>query len=126
MPPAVTGTVPGSGSGRITTFLKLILAGSSTGTAGLLILPQAGDGLSVRISSGRLINWQSCQISCSLSGRCGFRFELMARPSRDVARVQAYLMNRIWIYFNQMESWREFHLAGEYLISGCNKLQLAE
>lgn len=57
-----------SDSGRITNFLKTNLGGilHQEEIAGSLILPQVRGWLSVRISSGRLISWQSCLISCSL------------------------------------------------------------
>ncbi len=46
-------------------------------------------------------------------GDAGIHFELMARPSKDVARVQLTLDEQNLDYFNQMESWQSFTWPGE-------------
>ena len=42
----------------------------------------------------------------------------MARPSRDVARMQLTLDEQNTDFFNQMESWQSF-TAGKHVLPGC-------
>jgi type VI secretion system protein ImpL len=51
-------------------------------------------------------------------GDAGVHFELMARPSRDVARVQLTLDEQNLDYFNQMESWQSFTWPGNTYYPG--------
>jgi type VI secretion system protein ImpL len=46
----------------------------------------------------------------------------MARPSRDVARVQLTLDEQNLDYFNQMESWQSFTWPGNTYYPGVNLL----
>jgi type VI secretion system protein ImpL len=51
-------------------------------------------------------------------GDAGVHFELMARPSRDVARIQLALDEQNLDYFNQMESWQSFTWPGNTYYPG--------
>ncbi len=75
--------------------------------AGSLILPQVRDGCQSDFL--RAIN-QLAELSDIVfsQGDAGIHFELMARPSKDVARVQLTLDEQNPDYFNQMESWQSF------------------
>ena len=51
-------------------------------------------------------------------GDAGVHFELMARPSRDVARMQLTLDEQNLDFFNQMESWQSFTWPGNTYYPG--------
>jgi len=51
-------------------------------------------------------------------GDAGVHFELMARPSRDVARMQLTVDGQQLDYFNQMESWQSFKWPGNSYYPG--------
>jgi type VI secretion system protein ImpL len=51
-------------------------------------------------------------------GDAGLRFELLARPSRDVARTLLTLDGQENDYFNQMESWQSFKWPGNTYFPG--------
>ena len=51
-------------------------------------------------------------------GDAGIHFGLMARPSKDVARVQLTLDEQNLDYFNQMESWQSFTWPGNSYYPG--------
>lgn len=107
-----------SDSGRITTFLKTNLGGSSTEGNRWVVDLSASQGMVVSPDFLRAIN-QLAELSDIVfsQGDAGVHFELMARPSRDVARVQLTLDEQNTDYFNQMESWQSF-TARKHLLSG--------
>jgi type VI secretion system protein ImpL len=51
-------------------------------------------------------------------GDANVHFELMARPSRDVARIQLSLDEQKLDFFNQMESWQSFTWPGNTYYPG--------
>ena len=103
-----------SDSGRITTFLKNSLGGILHQEGNRWVVdPAASQGMTVDPEFLRAIN-QLADISDIVfsQGDAGVHFELMARPSRDVARVELTLDEQKLDYFNQMESWQSFAWPG--------------
>lgn len=101
-------------AGRITTFLKANLGG---------ILHQEGNHwvANTAASQGMTVNPQFLKVINQLAdiadtvfaqGDAGLHFELMARPSRNIARVQLTIDEQNLDYFNQMESWQRFAWPG--------------
>ena len=78
-----------------------------------MVDPAASQGMTVDPEFLRAIN-QLADISDIVfsQGDAGVHFELMARPSRDVARVELTLDEQKLDYFNQMESWQSFAWPG--------------
>ncbi|EQA5709323.1 type VI secretion system contractile sheath large subunit, partial [Cronobacter sakazakii] len=102
-------------SGRIATFLKNNLGGILHQEGNRWVVdPSASQGMTVNPAFLAAIN-QLATIADTVfaQGDAGVRFELMARPSRDVARMQLTLDGQKLDYFNQMESWRSFSWPGE-------------
>ncbi|MDK1184813.1 ImcF-related family protein [Cronobacter turicensis] len=102
-------------SGRIATFLKNNLGGILHQEGNRWVVdPSASQGMTVNPAFLTAIN-QLAAIADTVfaQGDASARFELMARPSRDVARVQLTLDGQKLDYFNQMESWRSFVWPGE-------------
>jgi type VI secretion system protein ImpL len=107
-----------SDSGRITTFLKTNLGGILHQEGNRWVVdPSASQGMVVSPDFLRAIN-QLAELSDIVfsQGDAGVHFELMARPSRDVARVQLTLDEQNLDYFNQMESWQSFTWPGNTTI----------
>lgn len=99
-----------SDSGRITAFLKTNLGGILHQEGNRWVIdPSASQGMVISPDFLRAIN-QLAELSDIVfsQGDAGVNFELMARPSRDVARVQLTLDEQHLDYFNQMESWQSF------------------
>ncbi|EOL9024277.1 ImcF-related family protein [Cronobacter sakazakii] len=102
-------------SGRISTFLKNNLGGILHQEGNRWVVdPSASQGMTVNPAFLAAIN-QLATIADTVfaQGDAGVRFELMARPSRDVARMLLTLDGQKLDYFNQMESWRSFSWPGE-------------
>lgn len=109
-----------SDSGRITTFLKTNLGGILHQEGNRWVVdPSASQGMVVSPDFLRAIN-QLAELSDIVfsQGDAGVHFELMARPSRDVARVQLTLDEQNLDYFNQMESWQSFTWPGNTYYPG--------
>lgn len=109
-----------SGSGRITTFLKTNLGGILHQEGNRWVIdPSASQGMVISPDFLRAIN-QLAELSDIVfsQGDAGVNFELMARPSRDVARVQLTLDEQHLDYFNQMESWQSFIWPGNTYYPG--------
>lgn len=111
-----------SDSGRITTFLKTNLGGILHQEGNRWVVdPSASQGMVVSPDFLRAIN-QLAELSDIVfsQGDAGVHFELMARPSRDVARVQLNLDEQNLDYFNQTESWQSFTWPGNTYYPGVN------
>lgn len=109
-----------SDSGRITTFLKTNLGGILHQEGNRWVVdPSASQGMVVSPDFLRAIN-QLAELSDIVfsQGDAGIHFELMARPSKDVARVQLTLDEQNLDYFNQMESWQSFTWPGNSYYPG--------
>lgn len=107
-------------SGRIATFLKTNLGGILHQEGSHWVVdPAASQGMTVNPAFLNAIN-QLADISDIVfaQGDAGVHFELMARPSRDVARVQMTLDGQNLDYFNQMESWQSFTWPGNTYYPG--------
>ncbi|MFE4111813.1 ImcF-related family protein [Kosakonia sp. YIM B13611] len=101
-------------SGHITAFLKTNLGGILHQEGSHWVVdPSASQGMTVNPAFLAAIN-QLADISDIIfaQGDAGVHFELMARPSRDVARMQLTLDGQNLDYFNQMESWQSFTWPG--------------
>lgn len=109
-----------SDSGRITTFLKTNLGGILHQEGNRWVVdPSASQGMVVSQDFLRAIN-QLAELSDIVfsQGDAGVHFELMARPSGDVARMQLSLDEQKLDYFNQMESWQSFTWPGNTYYPG--------
>ncbi|MFZ1874052.1 MAG: ImcF-related family protein [Chania sp.] len=107
-------------SGRITAFLKANLSGILQQEGNRWVVdPSASQGMTVDPAFLSAIN-QLAEIADIVfaQGDAGVRFELMARPSRDVARMQLTIDEQNLDYFNQMESWQSFTWPGESYYPG--------
>lgn len=107
-------------SGRIAAFLKTNLGGILHQEGSHWVVdPSASQGMTVNPSFLAAIN-QLADISDIVfaQGDAGVHFELMARPSRDVARMQLTLDGQNLDYFNQMESWQSFTWPGNTYYPG--------
>lgn len=107
-------------SGRIAAFLKTNLGGilHQEGSH-WMVDPSASQGMTVNPAFLAAIN-QLADISDIIfaQGDAGVHFELMARPSRGVARMQLTLDGQNLDYFNQMESWQSFTWPGNTYYPG--------
>jgi len=109
-----------SDSGRITTFLKTNLGGILHQEGNRWVVdPAASQGMEVNPDFLRAIN-QLAELSDIVfaQGDANVHFELMARPSRDVARIQLSLDEQKLDFFNQMESWQSFTWPGNTYYPG--------
>ncbi|ALB66618.1 ImcF-related family protein [Cronobacter dublinensis] len=109
-------------SGRIATFLKNNLGGILHQEGNRWVVdPSASQGMTVNPAFLDAIN-QLAAIADTVfaQGDAGVRFELMARPSRNIARMQLTLDGQKLDYFNQMDSWRDFVWPGETWYPGVN------
>ncbi|HBW41269.1 MAG TPA: type VI secretion protein VasK [Leclercia adecarboxylata] len=109
-----------SDSGRITTFLKTNLGGILHQEGNRWVVdPSASQGMVVDPEFLRAIN-QLAELSDIVfsQGDGNVHFELMARPSRDVARVQLSLDEQNLDFYNQMESWQSFTWPGNTYYPG--------
>ncbi|MBM1021658.1 type VI secretion protein VasK [Enterobacter sp. A11] len=107
-------------SGRIAAFLKTNLGGILHQEGNHWVVdPSASQGVTVNPAFLAAIN-QLADISDIVfaQGDAGVHFELMARPSRDVARIQLALDGQNLDYFNQMESWQSFTWPGNTYYPG--------
>lgn len=101
-------------SGRIAAFIKTNLGGILHQEGGHWVVdPAASQGMTVNPAFLSAIN-QLADIADIVfaQGDAGVQFELMARPSRNVARMQLTLDSQKLDYFNQMESWQRFTWPG--------------
>ena len=109
-----------SDSGRIAAFLKTNLSGilHQEGSH-WMVDTAASQGMTVSPAFLKAIN-QLADISDIIfaQGDAGVRFELMARPSRDVARVQLAMDGQSLDYFNQMPGWQSFTWPGNTYYPG--------
>ncbi|CNK88719.1 ImcF domain-containing protein [Yersinia enterocolitica] len=109
-----------SDSGRITTFLKTNLGGIVHQEGNRWVVdPAASQGMTVNPAFLNAIN-QLAEISDIVfaQGDASVHFELMARPSKDVARIQLTIDEQSLDYFNQMESWQSFTWPGNTYYPG--------
>ena len=109
-----------SDAGRISTFLKTNLGGLLRQEGNRWVVdPAAGQGMVINLDFLKAIN-QLADISDIVfsQGDAGVHFELMARPSRDVAQMQLTLDEQSLDYFNQMESWQSFVWPGNTYYPG--------
>ncbi len=109
-----------SDSGRITTFLKANLGGILHLEGNRWVVdPAASQGMTVNPAFLNAIN-QLAELSDIVfaQGDANVHFELMARPSRDVARMQLTVDEQSLDYFNQMESWQSFTWPGNTYYPG--------
>ena len=109
-----------SDSGRIATFLKTNLGGMLHQEGShWMVDPAASQGMTVSPAFLKAVN-QLADISDIIfaQGDAGVRFELMARPSRDVARVQLAVDGQSLDYFNQMAGWQSFTWPGNTYYPG--------
>lgn len=107
-------------SGRIAAFLKTNLGGIVHQEGSHWVVdPAASQGMTVNPAFLAAIN-QLADISDIVfaQGDAGVHFELMARPSRDVARIQLAVDGQNLDYFNQMESWQSFTWPGNTYYPG--------
>jgi len=107
-------------SGRLSAFLKTNLGGILHQEGSHWVVdPSASQGMTVDPAFLKAIN-QLADISDIIfaQGDAGVHFELMARPSRDVARIQLTLDGQNLDYFNQMESWQSFTWPGNTYYPG--------
>lgn len=107
-------------SGRIATFLKTSLGGILHQEGNRWVVdPSASQGMEVSPDFLRAIN-QLAELSDIVfaQGDAGVHFELMARTSRDVARMQLTLDEQNLDFFNQMESWQSFTWPGNTYYPG--------
>lgn len=109
-----------SDSGRITTFLKANLGGILHLEGNRWVVdPAASQGMTVNPAFLNAIN-QLAELSDIVfaQGDANVHFELMARPSRDVAQMQLTVDEQSLDYFNQMESWQSFTWPGNTYYPG--------
>ncbi|CQD33887.1 ImcF-related family protein [Yersinia mollaretii] len=109
-----------SDSGRITTFLKTNLGGILHQEGNRWVVdPAASQGMTINPAFLNAIN-QLAEISDIVfaQGDASVHFELMARPSKDVARIQLTIDEQSLDYFNQMESWQSFTWPGNTYYPG--------
>lgn len=109
-----------SDSGRITAFIKTNLGGMLHQEGSRWVVdPAASQGMSISPAFLAAIN-KLADISDIVfaQGDAGVHFELMARPSRDVARIQLTVDGQNLDYFNQMESWQSFTWPGNTYYPG--------
>lgn len=109
-----------SDSGWISTFLKTNLGGILHQEGNRWVVDPAGSqGMVVNLTFLMAIN-QLAELSDIIfaQGDAGVRFELIARPSRDVARMQLTLDEQNLDYFNQAESWQSFAWPGHTYYPG--------
>lgn len=109
-----------SDSGRIATFLKNNLGGILHQEGNRWVVdPSASQGMEVSPEFLRAIN-QLAELSDIVfaKGDANVKFELMARPSPDVARMQLTLDEQNLDFFNQMESWQSFTWPGNTYYPG--------
>ncbi|MGC0973149.1 ImcF-related family protein [Pantoea agglomerans] len=109
-----------SDSGRIAAFIKTNLGGMLHQEGNHWVVdPAASQGMSISPAFLAAIN-KLADISDIVfaQGDAGVHFELMARPSRDVARTQLTLDGQKLDYFNQMESWQSFTWPGNTYYPG--------
>ncbi|RLR68530.1 type VI secretion protein VasK, partial [Pseudomonas aeruginosa] len=109
-----------SDSGRIDQFIKTNLGGIVHKEGNRWIVdPSMSQGLTINPEFIKAIN-QLADISDIVfaQGDANIRFELMARPSKDVAQVQLMIDGQKLDYFNQMESWKSFIWPGESYYPG--------
>ena len=109
-----------SDSGRITTFLKANLGGILHQEGNRWVVdPAASQGMVINPDFLRAIN-QLAELSDIVfaQGDANIHFELMARPSQNVARMQLTLDEQKLDYFNQMENWQSFVWPGSSYYPG--------
>lgn len=111
-----------SDSGRIAAFIKTNLGGMLHQEGNHWVVdPAASQGMSISPAFLTAIN-KLADISdiAFAQGDAGVHFELMARPSRDVARTQLTLDGQKLDYFNQMEIWQSFTWPGNTYYPGAD------
>jgi type VI secretion system protein ImpL len=109
-------------SGRIAAFLKSNLGGILHQEGNRWVVdPSASQGMQVDTRFIAAVNQLASIADIAFAqGDAGLRFELMARPSKDVARVQMTIDEQKIDYFNQMEGWQSFKWPGETYYPGAN------
>jgi type VI secretion system protein ImpL len=107
-------------SGRIAMFLKTRLGGVLHQEGNHWVVdPIASQGLNVDPAFLTAINKLTELSDIAFSqGDAGLHFELMARPSRNVARTQLNIDEQDLDYFNQMESWQSISWPGKTYYPG--------
>ena len=109
-------------SGRIAVFLNTHLGGILHREGSHWIVdPTASQGMIVNPAFLNAVNTLADIADIAFAqGDAGMHFELLARPSRDVARMQLALDGQNLDYFNQMESWQSFTWPGNTYYPGVN------
>jgi type VI secretion system protein ImpL len=107
-------------SGRIDTFLKANLSGILHQEGNRWVVDAAASqGMTVSPLFMKVINQLADIGDIAFSqGDAGVQFELMARPSRNIARLQMTIGEQSLDYFNQMESWQNFSWPGNTFYPG--------
>ncbi|MEJ5115687.1 ImcF-related family protein [Erwinia billingiae] len=107
-------------SGRIDTFLKANLGGILHQEGNRWVVDAAASqGMTVSPQFMKVINQLADIGDIAFSqGDAGVQFELMARPSRNIARLQMTIGEQSLDYFNQMESWQNFSWPGNTFYPG--------
>lgn len=107
-------------SGRINSFLKTHLGGILHQEGNRWVVDAAASqGMTVSTQFLKVIN-QLVEISdiAFAQGDAGMHFELMARPARNIARLQMTIDEQTLDYFNQVESWQSFSWPGNTFYPG--------
>ncbi|MGB9098678.1 ImcF-related family protein [Erwinia sp.] len=109
-------------TGRITAFLNSNLGGILHQEGSRWVVdPSSSQGLRVSSAFLQAINELGAITDIVFAqGDAGLRFELMARPSQDVARMQLTVEGEKMDYFNQMNGWQSFRWPGETHYPGAN------
>lgn len=109
-------------SGRISVFLKNNLGGILRQEGNRWVMdPSASQGIRVDPAFMTAINQLAAIVDIVFAqGDAGLNFELMARTSKDIARMQLAVDGQHLDYFNQMESWQRFRWPGDSWYPGAN------
>lgn len=102
-------------TGRITTFLNTNLGGMLRQEGSRWVVdPAASQGMRINPAFLAAVN-RLAAVSDTVfaGGDAGVHFELLARPSKDVARMQLTVDGQQLDYFNQMDSWQSFAWPGD-------------
>ncbi|MCW2457607.1 UNVERIFIED_ORG: type VI secretion system protein ImpL [Rahnella aquatilis] len=102
-------------TGRISTFLNTNLGGMLRLEGNRWVVdPAASQGMRINPAFLSAVN-RLAVISDTVfaGGDAGVHFELLARPSKDVARMQLTVDGQQLDYFNQMERWQSFAWPGD-------------
>ncbi|MGN5575480.1 ImcF-related family protein [Enterobacter sp. Lyrl_3] len=102
-------------TGRISTFLHANLGGMLRLEGNRWVVdPAASQGMRINPAFLSAVNQLTALSDIVFAGGdAGVHFELLPRPSKDVARMQLTVDGQQLDYFNQMESWQSFAWPGD-------------